>query len=696
MGKEKLTDYFGCDVFNEAVMKERLPQAIFEGLLQTRRQDLPLTEEIATAVANAMKEWAIEKGATHFTHWFQPMTGITAEKHDSFLTPAEGGKVMMEFSAKELIKGEPDASSFPSGGLRATFEARGYTTWDPTSDAFVKDGSLYIPTAFCSYSGEVLDKKTPLLRSMEALNREALRVLKYLEPRATHVYATVGAEQEYFIVDKALYLQREDLIFTGHTLFGAHPPKGQELSDHYFGNIKERINRFMQEVDETLWRLGVCSKTKHNEVAPAQHELAPIFSNCNVAADQNQLTMEVLKKVADHHGLVCLLHEKPFAGFNGSGKHNNWALCTDTGLNLLNPGKDPIHNDIFLVFLSAVIKAVDEYGDMLRLSCATAANDYRLGGHEAPPSIISMFLGEEITAVLTDYAQGVQGCEHCAGSLQTGVHSLAVLSKDGADRNRTSPFAFTGNKFEFRMVGANQSISGINITINTMVADALCTFANRLDAAQDPKEEIKQIITESVTKHGRIIFNGNNYSQEWVQEAQRRGLPHFKNAVEALVHFRDKKNIDQMVRMGIFTETEVLSRCDIMLDDYANTINIEARTMVDMAQKQIFPAVMQYAGTLCQVINQKAKAGISALKKEKEYVETINRLTEELLFATESLQAAIPGNKNFASCEEKARYFAESVKPKMEALRTVVDRLEVQTAKKDWPMPTYADLMFMV
>ena len=697
MSTERITELFGCDVFNESVMRERLPQNIFDALMRTRREELPLTEDIANAVANAMKEWALEKGATHFTHWFQPMTGITAEKHDAFISPAPGGKVIMEFNAKALIKGEPDASSFPSGGLRATFEARGYTAWDPTSDAFVKDGSLYIPTAFCSYSGEVLDKKTPLLRSMEELNKQALRVLKHLDPQVGHVYATVGAEQEYFIVDKELYKQRPDLIFTGHTLFGAKPPKGQELSDHYFGNIKPRIWAFMHEVDETLWRLGVYAKTKHNEVAPAQHELAPVFTNCNIAADQNQLTMEILKKVADKHGLACLLHEKPFVGYNGSGKHNNWSMSTDTGKNLLNPGKDPINNFSFLVFLSAVIKAVDEYGDMLRVSTATAGNDHRLGGHEAPPAIISMFLGEELTAVLRDFAKGEKGAGRAINSLETGVHSLPIFHKDSADRNRTSPFAFTGNKFEFRMPGSSQSISGINITVNTMVADVLANFADRLDSAKDPQAEIRQIISESITKHERIIFNGNNYSQEWVEEAERRGLPHFRNAVDALVHFRDEKNVQQMVRRGIFSKTEIFSRCEIMLEDYTNTINIDARTMLDMAKRLILPAANAYAADFCGAIIAKKNIGlVGSVEREKKVAEKLNQLTEDLLEAIDHLESAMAFDGQFANITEKAAYHRDALVPKMAVLRKVADELETIVAAAYWPIPTYAELMFTV
>ena len=585
-------EMFGSLVFNDDVMREKLPKDVYKSLRKTIDRGTDLDINVANVVANAMKDWAVEHGATHYTHWFQPMTGITAEKHDSFISPTSNGKVIMEFSGKELIKGEPDASSFPSGGLRATFEARGYTAWDPTSYAFIKDGSLYIPTAFCSYGGEVLDKKTPLLRSMEAISEQAVRVLRLFgNTSVRRVNTTVGPEQEYFLVDKKYYEAREDLMFTGRTLFGAKPPKGQELEDHYFGVIKPRVAAFMKELDEELWKLGVYAKTKHNEVAPAQHELAPIFTTTNIASDHNQLTMEMMKKVAERHGLVCLLHEKPFAGVNGSGKHNNWSISTDKGQNLLDPGTTPYENAQFLLFLVAVIKAVDDYQDLLRISVASAGNDHRLGANEAPPAIVSMFVGEELEEVLDAIEKGT---DYKGGEKQTmeiGVHVLPNFPKDTTDRNRTSPFAFTGNKFEFRMLGSNQSISGPNIVLNTIVAEELKQFADELEGAEDFTKALNDLIRKTIKEHTRIIFNGDGYADSWPIEAAKRGLLNYKTTVEALPHFIDKKNIDLFTSHNVFTEKEMISRTEILLETYSKTINIEALTLNDMVKKQILPAL---------------------------------------------------------------------------------------------------------
>ena len=588
-------ELFGNMVFNDAVMKAKLPKDVYLKLKDTIDQGVALDSAIADVVANAMMDWAMEKGATHYSHWFQPMTGITAEKHDSFITPANGGRVMMDFSGKELIKGEPDASSFPSGGLRATFEARGYTAWDPTSYAFIKDHTLYIPTIFCSYSGEVLDKKTPLLRSMELLNKEAVRLLHILgKTDVTRVTTTVGPEQEYFLVDRALSYKRKDILFAGRTLFGAKPPKGQELEDHYFGAIKPRITAFMADLNEELWKLGVLAKTEHNEVAPAQHELAPIFSTTNIATDHDQLTMEALKDVARRHDLSCLLHEKPFAGVNGSGKHNNWSMSTNTGENLLSPGKKPENNIQFLLFLVAVIKAVDEYQDLLRVSVATAGNDHRLGANEAPPAIISMFLGDELSGILESYENGVEYVPVKVQPMETGVAAVPRFQKDTTDRNRTSPFAFTGNKFEFRMLGSASSISGPNTVMNTIVADAISYIADELEKADDVTAKAKELIRDLATKHKRIIFNGNNYSDEWVREAESRGLLNLKNTADAVPHLVDEKNITLFTKHGIYTAEELHSRCEILLDNYCKVLHIEALTMLDMSKKEIIPAVSAY------------------------------------------------------------------------------------------------------
>ena len=590
----KIPELYASMCFNEQVMKERLPEDVYKSLKRTMEQGKSIDKEIANTVANAMKDWAIEKGATHFTHWFQPMTGVTAEKHDSFISPKGDGNIIMEFSGKELIKGEPDASSFPSGGLRATFEARGYTAWDPTSYAFIKDDSLCIPTAFCSYTGEALDKKTPLLRSMETINKEAQRILKLFGKVEKRVLPTVGAEQEYFLIDKKYFDLRKDLIYAGRTLFGTKPPKGQEMDDHYYGIIKPRVSEYMKELDLELWKLGILAKTKHNEAAPAQHELAPIFTTSNISTDQNQLTMEVMKKIAEKHDLVCLLHEKPFAGVNGSGKHNNWALSTSSGVNLLEPGDSPQDNAQFLLFLAAVVKAVDEYQDLLRISIASAGNDHRLGANEAPPAIVSMFLGEELTEILEAIISGEEYKEKENAQMEIGVHVLPKFPKDTTDRNRTSPFAFTGNKFEFRMLGSSESIACANYILNTIVAEELCQFADILEKADDFKKELDRLIKKTFKNHKRIIFNGNNYSDEWVEEAEKRGLLNYRKTPDALVHFADKKNIDLFVKHGIFNENEIVSRQEILLESYAKVINIEALTMVDMVNKDILPAVAAF------------------------------------------------------------------------------------------------------
>ncbi len=690
-----VTEIFASNVFNLSVMKERLPKKTFQSLEHTIREGAALDPGVAEVVANAMKDWAIEKGATHFTHWFQPMTGSTAEKHDAFISPTPDGKVIMEFSGKELIKGEPDASSFPSGGLRATFEARGYTAWDPTSFAFIKDHSLCIPTTFYSYTGEVLDKKTPLLRSMEAVSKEALRVLKFFGSDAQRVISYVGPEQEYFLVDADVYKKRKDLILTGRTLFGAKPAKGQELDDHYFGTLKERVSSFMRELDEELWKLGVLAKTKHNEVAPAQHELAPIFTIANQASDHNQLTMEIMKKVAARHHLVCLLHEKPFDGVNGSGKHNNWSIGTNTGENLLKPGKNPIANKKFLLFLSAVIKAVDEYGDLLRVSVATAGNDHRLGANEAPPAIVSMFLGDQLERVLSALRDGKTSVEEVSSFLETGVVSIPAIRKDTTDRNRTSPFAFTGNKFEFRMPGSSQSIAGINIVINTIVAESLSQFADRLEKAADPDAEIMEIVTDTIKKHDRIIFNGNNYSDEWVEEAERRGLPNLKTTVDALPVFVSDKVIKLFEKHGVFTEIESRSRCEILLEDYAKAIHIEALTALEMAKQEILPACLAYQTDLAKSLKDKKELGVAS-PNELKLFSTINEKTEELIGAIESMQSAVDAAPEDVEELEIAAYCKDKILPAMAAVRKPADELELLVGKKYWPFPTYTDLLYSV
>lgn len=690
-----VTEIFASNVFNLSVMKERLPKKTFQSLEHTIREGAALDPGVAEVVANAMKDWAIEKGATHFTHWFQPMTGSTAEKHDAFISPTPDGKVIMEFSGKELIKGEPDASSFPSGGLRATFEARGYTAWDPTSFAFIKDHSLCIPTTFYSYTGEVLDKKTPLLKSMEAVSKEALRVLKFFGSDAQRVISYVGPEQEYFLVDADVYKKRKDLILTGRTLFGAKPAKGQELDDHYFGTLKERVSSFMRELDEELWKLGVLAKTKHNEVAPAQHELAPIFTIANQASDHNQLTMEIMKKVAARHHLVCLLHEKPFDGVNGSGKHNNWSIGTNTGENLLKPGKNPIANKKFLLFLSAVIKAVDEYGDLLRVSVATAGNDHRLGANEAPPAIVSMFLGDQLERVLSALRDGKTSVEEVSSFLETGVVSIPAIRKDTTDRNRTSPFAFTGNKFEFRMPGSSQSIAGINIVINTIVAESLSQFADRLEKAADPDAEIIEIVTDTIKKHDRIIFNGNNYSDEWVKEAERRGLPNLKTTVDALPVFVSDKVIRLFEKHGVFTEIESRSRCEILLEDYAKAIHIEALTALEMAKQEILPACLAYQTDLAKSLKDKKELGVAS-PNERKLFSTINEKTEELIGAIESMQSVVDAAPEDVEELKIAAYCKDQILPAMAAVRKPADELELLVGKKYWPFPTYTDLLYSV
>ncbi|WP_312340352.1 glutamine synthetase III family protein [Anaerospora hongkongensis] len=690
---------YGSNVFNDAALKERLPKAIYKALNKTIAEGRSLDPAIADVVANAMKDWAIEKGATHFTHWFQPMTGITAEKHDAFISPTADGKAIMEFSGKELIKGEPDASSFPSGGLRATFEARGYTAWDCTSPAFVKDGSLCIPTAFCSYTGEALDKKTPLLRSMEALSKQALRVLKALGNTTTNkVITTVGPEQEYFLIDKKLFEQRKDLIFAGRTLFGAKPPKGQEMEDHYFGSLKERISAYMKEIDEELWKLGVSAKTKHNEVAPAQHELAPIFTTTNIATDHNQLTMDTMKKVALRHGLVCLLHEKPFAGINGSGKHNNWSMGTDDGMNLLEPGNTPHDNQQFLLFLCAVIKAVDEYADLLRMSAANPGNDHRLGANEAPPAIISIFLGEQLQDILEQIEKGGATSSKIGGLMEIGVTTLPALPKDATDRNRTSPFAFTGNKFEFRMVPSSGSIAAPNYILNTIVAEILDEVASRLEKAQDVNAEVKAFLTEVATKHKKVVFNGNGYSDEWVVEAEKRGLPNIKTTVEATKALIAEKNLAVMEKHAVLSRVEMESRYEIELENYIKTINIESLTMIEMAKRQILPAVIKFATNLAASINTIKATGIAAdLSAQTELLTEVSALAGDLKKKIAALEAATDKASNaHGDSYAQASLFRFDVFEKMGALREVADTLETLVDKDVWPMPTYAELLFNI
>ena len=693
----KVPEMFGSMVFNDKVMQERLPKATYKALKKTVENGEPLDEGVANVVANAMKDWAVELGCTHFTHWFQPMTGVTAEKHDSFIQPCGDG-VIMEFSGKELIKGEPDASSFPSGGIRATFEARGYTTWDPTSPAFVRDGSLYIPTAFCSYTGEVLDKKTPLLRSMERLSNEAVKVLHLLgKTDVTRVATTVGPEQEYFLVDKDLYDQRVDLKLCGRTLFGAMAPKGQELEDHYFGSIKTRVAAYMKELDEELWKLGILAKTKHNEVAPAQHELAPIFSTSNIATDHNELTMEIMQKVAERHNLVCLLHEKPFKGVNGSGKHNNWSISTNTGENLLSPGKRPETNYQFQLFLAAIVKAVDEYQDLLRITVASAGNDHRLGANEAPPAIISMYLGDDLDALVRSIINGDDYESHGKERMHTGVDVLADFKKDNSDRNRTSPFAFTGNKFEFRALGSALNIACPNYMLNTMVAEELSQFYDALKDADDMETAVKALVRETLTAHQRIIFNGDNYSDEWVKEAERRGLYNLKSLPEALSHFMDEKNVNLFVKNNIISEDELRARYEIDLETYCKQLNIEALTMVDMARKNITPAVSAFVRELTDTaLAKKALSDSIPVNVELDLINSLTEQLEKFVSLTDELENETHAAAAIEDNQEKAFAYRNRVFAKMEALRAVGDEMETHTSADFWPYPSYTDLLFGV
>ena len=687
-----LPELFGSDVFNEYTMKQRLPQDVYSAWKRCIAEGTHLPLDVANKIAEAMKQWAIEKGATHYTHWFQPMTGITAEKHDSFISPTGDGRVIMEFSGKELVRGEPDASSFPSGGLRATFEARGYTAWDPTSFAFVREGSLYIPTCFFSYTGDSLDKKTPLLRSMDEVSREAVRILRLFGDTETkRVIPCVGAEQEYFLLPKDMYAQREDLRLTGRTLFGAQPPKGQELDDHYFGTIRTRVSSFMQDLDEQLWRLGILSKTKHNEGAPCQHELAPIYTDANTACDDNQKMMAIMKKVAAKHNLVCLLHEKPFAGVNGSGKHNNWSLSTDTGRNLFSPGRTPRQNARFLLFLAAFIAGVDEYQDFLRCTVATAGNDHRLGASEAPPAIVSIFLGDELNAVVRSIIDGTNYHDPEKGTLRIGVDVLPTIPRDTTDRNRTSPLAFTGNKFEFRMLGSSQSVSGPNIALNTIMAEELGRFANVLEKADDFDASLQELVCQALTEHSRIIFSGNGYSDEWKEEAARRGLHNFPSTAEALPTYVSEKNIDLVTRHGVFTETEFRARYRIHLDAYNKVVAIEAKTMIDMAMHQILPAAMNYARQLCDGIISKRAAGLSCWV-ETDIAGQLSTAADRLYDHVNSLKEALLQVP--AEAEEAALYYRQVVCGYMEEVRRQADILETLTDKAHWPYPTYSDLLF--
>ena len=693
----KVPEMFGCMVFNDQKMQERLPKSTYKALKKTINDGEPLDLSVANVVASAMKDWAIELGCTHYTHWFQPMTGITAEKHDSFITPNGDGQVIMEFSGKELIKGEPDASSFPNGGIRATFEARGYTTWDPTSPAFVRDGSLYIPTAFCSYTGEILDKKTPLLRSMERISNEAVKLLHLLgETDVSRVAATVGPEQEYFLIDRSLYEKREDLKLTGRTLFGAKAPKGQELDDHYFGAIKARVSSYMKELDEELWKLGVLAKTKHNEVAPSQHELAPIFTTANIANDHNELTMELMERIAEKHGLVCLLHEKPFAGVNGSGKHNNWSLSTNTGENLLSPGKFPENNLRFLLFLAAIVKAVDEYQDLLRITVASAGNDHRLGANEAPPAIISMYLGDDLGALVESIIEGREYVSRGKQKMETGVDVLPDFRKDTSDRNRTSPFAFTGNKFEFRALGSSLNIGCPNYMLNTMVADELAQFYDELKDAEELEPALRKLIKRVFTEHQRIIFNGDNYADEWVEEAEKRGLLNLKSLPDAYVHFMDQKNIDLFVRNKICSEDELRARYEIELETYSKQINIEALTMIDMAKKRIIPAVTAYVKELTETAL--AKKSLSEAIPTSVEEELITSLSGKLVcFSKKTAEledAVIKAGDCSVDALDIATYYRNSVFSVMQELRAVGDSMETETAQKYWPYPTYTELLF--
>ena len=693
-----VTELFGSMVFDDRKMQERLPRTTYKSLKKTVQNGEPLDISVANAVANAMKDWAVEMGCTHYTHWFQPMTGVTAEKHDSFIYPTDGGSIIMEFSGKELIKGEPDASSFPSGGIRATFEARGYTTWDPTSPAFIREKTLYIPTAFCSYTGEVLDKKTPLLRSMERLSDVAVKMLHLLGKKdVCRVTTTVGPEQEYFLIDKEMYDKRPDIIYTGRTLFGAPAPKGQELEDHYFGAIKTRVSAFMNELDEELWKLGVLAKTKHNEVAPSQHELAPIFETSNIATDHNELTMEVMKKVAERHGLVCLLHEKPFAGVNGSGKHNNWSISTNTGENLLDPGKNPESNLQFQIFLAAVVKAVHEYQDLLRLTVASAGNDHRLGANEAPPAIISMYLGDDLGALVDAIVNGTEYKGSDKADMLTKVNVLADFKKDNSDRNRTSPFAFTGNKFEFRALGSSLNIACPNYMLNTMVAQELSEFYEELKDAEDLEAAAKALIKRVFTEHKAIIFNGDNYSEEWVAEAERRGLCNYRSLPEAMAHYVDKKNIDLFVSNGIVNEAEIRARYEIELEHYSKQIRIEALTMVDMAEKNITPAVISFVKEMTDAaLAKKALSASVSVYAETSLIEELSADLENFVKKTAELKDATDGIKSISDSLEQAKYCREKVFTLMNELRAVGDAMEKKTSAEYWPYPSYGEILFGV
>ena len=719
MSITNVPELFGSMVFNDTVMKERLPKDVYKKLKKTMREGTAIDADVAAVVATAMKDWAISKGATHYTHWFQPMTGITAEKHDSFITPTDDGHVMMEFSGKELIKGEPDASSFPSGGLRATFEARGYTAWDPTSYAFVKDGSLYIPTAFCSYTawdptshafikdktlciptafcsygGEALDKKTPLLRSMDAISTQACRILKLFGKDVKHVTTTVGPEQEYFLIDREDYAKRKDLIFTGRTLFGAMPPKGQEMDDHYFGALRPRVAAFMQELDEELWKLGILSKTKHNEVAPCQHEMAPVFSTTNIATDHNQLTMEVMRTVAQKHGFTCLLHEKPFEGVNGSGKHNNWSISTDRGENLLEPGKNPSENTQFILFLTAVIKAVDEYQDLLRISVASAGNDHRLGANEAPPAIISMFIGDELQSILDSIESGAEYTDVYKTKMDLGAAVLPPIPKDTTDRNRTSPFAFTGNKFEFRSLGSAVNIACANVMLNTAVAEELRQFADELEGAENFEAAVYALIKREIKAHKRIIFNGNGYDESWVVEAEKRGLLNFKSAADAFPHYVDQKNLDLFAKHNVYTSAEIHSRMETQLEEYNKILHIEAMTMSDMVREEITPACIAFENELAGTVNAKKAAGVTG-GMEAGLLGKVSELTEELYTKSAALDeavAAVPTDDN----EKAAHYYHDVVISAMDEVRAPADKLEGLVGKKFWPFPTYSDILFYV
>ena len=695
--EKKIPELYGSLVFNNKIMREKLPKDVYKALRKTIENNTHLELDVANAVATAMKEWAIENGATHFTHWFQPMTGLTAEKHDSFISPIGDGEIAMDFSGKELIKGEPDASSFPSGGLRATFEARGYTAWDPTSPAFIKDGTLYIPTAFCSYSGEALDKKTPLLRSMETLSNEATKLLNLLgNTEVTSVSTTVGPEQEYFLVDKDLYKKRKDLVFTGRTLLGAMPPKGQEMEDHYFGTLKPRVSAYMHDLDKELWKLGIPAKTKHNEVAPAQHELAPVFETANVAVDHNQLTMEIMKKVAEKHDLVCLLHEKPFDGINGSGKHNNWSMITNTGVNLLDPGKTPAENTQFLIFLMAVVKAVDEYADLMRLSVATAGNDHRLGANEAPPAIVSMFLGDELTAILESIESDTFFGTQKRVRMETGAAVLPHFFKDTTDRNRTSPFAFTGNKFEFRMLGSSLSVSGPNIILNTAVAEILSQFYEELKNTkpEDMEAAVYELVKRTFIEHKKIIFNGNGYTDEWVEEAKRRGLPNMKSTPDALPCFIAEKNVKLFTKHHVFTEGEIHSRYEILLEDYCKTLHIEAKTMKDMMCRDFLPALSKYTTKLALAIQTKSQLTDIPCTGERNLLSTLSNAYDDLYTLEEKLESQTLAAESMDDILETAKYYCNLVIPYMNEIRLIADSVEEYLPDDILPYPNYEQLLF--